>query len=172
MRNSHFLKLIYGLMLVMLSTAFVSCVDDNEDTEAPFLNISLTTLNFEESNGQPVEGGQDAFEISTNRKWRIVITEEDKKWVTLSQYEGEGSARIQVSVPGGEAREANIVVEMFNKVGPLMSETLTIKRGQIVPATLIYKETFGTKETKMPTTSIPLSTSTTDGTNPEKDRQR
>lgn len=148
MRNSHFLKLIYGLMLVMLSTAFVSCVDDNEDTEAPFLNISLTTLNFEESNGQPVEGGQDAFEISTNRKWRIVITEEDKKWVTLSQYEGEGSARIQVSVPGGEAREANIVVEMFNKVGPLMSETLTIKRGQIVPATLIYKETFGTKGDK------------------------
>ncbi|TYK33361.1 DUF5689 domain-containing protein [Bacteroides pyogenes] len=153
MRNSHFLKLIYGLMLVMLSTAFVSCVDDNEDTEAPFLNISLTTLNFEESNGQPVEGGQDAFEISTNRKWRIVITEEDKKWVTLSQYEGEGSARIQVSVPGGEAREANIVVEMFNKVGPLMSETLTIKRGQIVPATLIYKETFGTKGEKDPNTN-------------------
>lgn len=148
MRNLHFLKLIYGLMLVMISTAFVSCVDDNEDTEAPFLKVSLTTLSFEESNGQPSEGGQDAFEISTNRKWRIAIAEEDKNWVTLSQYEGEGSARIQVSVPGGEAREAIIAVEMFNKVGPLMSENVTIKRGQIVPATLIYKETFGTKGDK------------------------
>lgn len=33
MRNLNFLKLFYGLMLVMVSTAFVSCVDDNDDTE-------------------------------------------------------------------------------------------------------------------------------------------
>lgn len=43
MRNLNFLKLFYGLMLVMVSTAFVSCVDDNDDTEAPYLEVSPTT---------------------------------------------------------------------------------------------------------------------------------
>ena len=46
MRNLNFLKLFYGLMLVMVSTAFVSCVDDNDDTEAPYLEVSPTTLIF------------------------------------------------------------------------------------------------------------------------------
>ena len=54
MRNLNFLKLFYGLMLVMVSTAFVSCVDDNDDTEAPYLEVSPTTLIFG-LDGQPAE---------------------------------------------------------------------------------------------------------------------
>ena len=66
MRNLNFLKLFYGLMLVMVSTAFVSCVDDNDDTEAPYLEVSPTTLIFG-LDGQPANGSQASFDISTNR---------------------------------------------------------------------------------------------------------
>ena len=46
MRNLNFLKLFYGLMLVMVSTAFVSCVDDNDDTEAPYRECNLNSVWF------------------------------------------------------------------------------------------------------------------------------
>lgn len=97
MRNLNFLKLFYGLMLVMVSTAFVSCVDDNDDTEAPYLEVSPTTLIFG-LDGQPANGSQASFDISTNRSWKATV-KDDKSWVTLSKYEGEGSATIQVSIP-------------------------------------------------------------------------
>lgn len=143
MRNLNFLKLFYGLMLVMVSTAFVSCVDDNDDTEAPYLEVSPTTLNFG-LDGQPANGSQASFDISTNRSWKATV-KDDKSWVTLSKYEGEGSATIQVSIPENVNDEASVVIEISNKVGVLMSETVKITSGSIAPTELIYNETFGTK---------------------------
>lgn len=143
MRNLNFLKLFYGLMLVMVSTAFVSCVDDNDDTEAPYLEVSPTTLIFG-LDGQPASGSQASFDISTNRSWKATV-KDDKSWVTLSKYEGEGSATIQVSIPENINDEASVVIEISNKVGVLMSETVKITSGSIAPTELIYNETFGTK---------------------------
>lgn len=143
MRNLNFLKLFYGLMLVMVSTAFVSCVDDNDDTEAPYLEVSPTTLIFG-LDGQPANGSQASFDISTNRSWKATV-KDDKSWVTLSKYEGEGSATIQVSIPENVNDEASVVIEISNKVGVLMSETVKITSGSIAPTELIYNETFGTK---------------------------
>lgn len=143
MRNLNFLKLFYGLMLVMISTAYVSCVDDNDDTEAPYLEVSPTTLTFG-LDGQPTSGSQASFDISTNRSWKATV-KEDKSWVTLSKYEGEGSATIQVSIPENVNDEASVVIEISNKVGVLKSETVKIKSGEQAEAILIYQETFGTK---------------------------
>lgn len=143
MGNLNFLKLFYGLMLVMVSTAFVSCVDDNDDTEAPYLEVSPTTLTFG-TNGQPANGSQASFDISTNRSWKATI-KDDKSWVTLSKDKGEGSATIQVSIPEGINDEASVVIEISNKVGVLMSQTVTIKSGDLAPTAVIYNETFGTK---------------------------
>ncbi len=145
MRNLNFLKLFYGLMLVMLSTAYTSCVDDNDDTEAPFLEVSPTTLNFG-SDGQPANGSQASFTISTNRAWKATVPT-DKSWVTLSQEQGEGTATIEVSIPEGINDEATVTIEISNKVGVLMSEAVTIKSGNLEPTVLIYKETFGTEGT-------------------------
>lgn len=75
MRNLNFLKLFYGLMLVMVSTAFVSCVDDNDDTEAPYLEVSPTTLIFG-LDGQPANGSQASFDISTNRSWKATVKDD------------------------------------------------------------------------------------------------
>lgn len=148
MRNLNFLKLFYGLMLVMVSTAFVSCVDDNDDTEAPYLEVSPTTLIFG-LDGQPANGSQASFDISTNRSWKATV-KDDKSWVTLSKYEGEGSATIQVSIPENVNDEASIVIEISNKVGVLMSETVKISSGSVGPTEVIYNETVGDKAVSSP----------------------
>ena len=144
MRNLNFLELFYGLMLVMVSTAFVSCVDDNDDTEAPYLEVSPTTLIFG-LDGQPANGSQASFDISTNRSWKATV-KDDKSWVTLSKYEGEGSATIQVSIPENVNDEASVVIEISNKVGVLMSETVKITSGSVEPSVVIYNDNVGTIE--------------------------
>lgn len=148
MRNLNFLKLFYGLMLVMISTAFVSCVDDNDDTEAPYLEVSPTTLIFG-LDGQPANGSQASFDISTNRSWKATV-KDDKSWVTLSKYEGEGSATIQVSIPENINDEASVVIEISNKVGVLMSETVKITSGSVGPKEVIYTESVGTASLPSP----------------------
>lgn len=148
MKNLNFLKLFYGLMLVMVSTAFVSCVDDNDDTEAPYLEVSPTTLIFG-LDGQPANGSQASFDISTNRSWKATV-KDDKSWVTLSKYEGEGSATIQVSIPENINGNATIEIEVSNKVGVLMSETVTITSGSVGPTVEIYHETVGTTSVANP----------------------
>lgn len=135
-------------MLVMISTAYVSCVDDNDDTEAPYLEVSPTTLTFG-LDGQPVSGSQASFDISTNRSWKATV-KEDKSWVTLSKYEGEGSATIQVSIPENVNDEASVVIEISNKVGVLKSETVKISSGSVGPSEVIYNETAGDKAVSSP----------------------
>lgn len=142
MRNLTFLKLFLTTMFVMTTALFTSCVDDNDDTEAPYLEVSPTTLVFD-TDGAPVEGSQSSFEISTNRHWTATVMN-DVSWVTLSKMEGDGSATVQVSIPEGITDEAKVLIQMSNKVGVLMSQTVTIRSGNVLPETLIYTETFGT----------------------------
>ena len=146
MKNLNFLKLFFGTILLIATATFVSCVDDNDDTEAPFLEVSPTSLIFT-TDGVPAEGSQASFEILTNRHWTATV-KDDKSWVTLSATEGDGSATIQVSIPEGINDEANIDIQISNKVGPLMTETVKITSGNIVPAMVIYKETFGAGDKK------------------------
>ncbi|WP_139265200.1 BACON domain-containing protein [Bacteroides ihuae] len=148
MRNLNYLKLFIGLMLAMTATTFTSCVDDNDDTEAPFLEVTPANLAFD-TNGNPVEGSQAAFEISTNRHWTATV-KDDKSWVTLSKTEGDGSATVQVSIPENINDQASVVIQISNKVGPLMSETITIKSGNVTPTTVIYHESMGTTAVASP----------------------
>ena len=148
MKNLYFPKLFFGTMLLTVLMAFVSCVDDNDDTEAPFLEVSPTNLTFT-TDGVPAEGSQSSFEISTNRHWTATV-QDDKSWVTLSATEGDGSATIQVSIPEGINDEANIDIQISNKVGPLMSKTVTIKSGNIQPKVVIYHESVGSTAVTSP----------------------
>lgn len=90
----------YGLLLMVLTVSFTACVDDNDDTEAPYLEVDPTTLTFE-------NGGTQSFNISTNRPWNAAV-EDNTNWVTLSKTSGEGSTTVQVSVPEGTNGEANL----------------------------------------------------------------
>lgn len=42
----------YGLLLMVLTVSFTACVDDNDDTEAPYLEVDPTTLTFENGGTQ------------------------------------------------------------------------------------------------------------------------
>lgn len=142
MKNLTFLKLFVTTMFVMATALFAGCVDDNDDTEAPRLEVSPKTLVFD-TDGTPVEGSQSYFEISANRHWTATVLD-DKTWVTLSKMEGDGSDKVQVSIPEGITDEAKVLIQISNKVGVLMKEEVTIRSGNIVPAVVIYNETFGT----------------------------
>ena len=142
MKNVTFLKLFVTTMFVMATALFAGCVDDNDDTEAPRLEVSPKTLVFD-TDGTPVEGSQSYFEISANRHWTATVLD-DKTWVTLSKMEGDGSDKVQVSIPEGITDEAKVLIQISNKVGVLMKEEVTIRSGNIVPAVVIYNETFGT----------------------------
>lgn len=142
MKNLTFLKLFVTTMFVMATALFAGCVDDNDDTEAPRLEVSPKTLVFD-TDGTPVEGSQSYFEISANRHWTATVLD-DKTWVILSKMEGDGSDKVQVSIPEGITDEAKVLIQISNKVGVLMKEEVTIRSGNIVPAVVIYNETFGT----------------------------
>ena len=106
------------------------------------MEVSPKTLVFD-TDGTPVEGSQSYFEISANRHWTATVLD-DKTWVTLSKMEGDGSDKVQVSIPEGITDEAKVLIQISNKVGVLMKEEVTIRSGNIVPAVVIYNETFGT----------------------------
>ena len=46
MKNLNFLKLFLATIFVTTTALFTGCVDDNDDTEAPRLEISPKTLVF------------------------------------------------------------------------------------------------------------------------------
>ena len=146
MKNLNFLKLFLATIFVTTTALFAGCVDDNDDTEAPRLEISPKTLVFNDE-GFPVDGSQDYFEISANRKWTATVVD-DKTWVTLSKMEGNGSDKVQVSIPEGITDEATVMIQISNKVGVLLTEKVTIRSGNVVPKVVIYNETFGSAAPK------------------------
>ena len=148
MKNLNFLKLFFGIMLMMVSATFVGCVDDNDDTEAPYLEVSPTTLEFT-SNGVAAEGSQSYFEISTNRAWTAQVLG-DKSWVTLSAIQGDGNTKVNVSIPAGINDEATIEITISNKVGPLKKELVTIISGQVVEKETIYYTNIGDEAVSSP----------------------
>lgn len=141
MKKLNLLRLLFGTMLVFAATAFTSCVDDNDDTEAPYLEVSPATLAFD-TNGQAADG--DSFVIKTNRHWTATLNSEAATWITLSKYEGDGNSTVTVSIPAGSAMSGTVEVAISNQLGVLKSIPVTITRGEVLPEEVIYSETCGT----------------------------
>ena len=134
MKKVNSLKFWHELLFMLMMVSFTACVDDNEDTEAPYLEVNPATLTFE-------NGGVQTLEISTNRQWKATV--EDTDWISLSKTQGEGSDQIQVSVPEGTIGEAKINIIMSNRSGILKSATVNVKAGAVIESKLIYNETLG-----------------------------
>lgn len=134
MKKVNSLKFWHELLFMLMMVSFTACVDDNEDTEAPYLEVNPATLTFE-------NGGVQTLEISTNRQWKATV--EDADWISLSKIQGEGSDQIQVSVPEGTIGEAKINIIMSNRSGILKSATVNVKAGTVIESKLIYNETLG-----------------------------
>lgn len=134
MKQVNSLKFWHGLLFMLMMVSFTACVDDNEDTEAPYLEVNPATLTFE-------NGGVQTLEISTNRQWKATV--EDADWISLSKTQGEGSDQVQVSVPEGTIGEAKINIIMSNRSGILKSATVNVKAGTVIESKFIYNETLG-----------------------------
>ena len=147
-KNLKLLKFVAAFMFAIVSTTFTSCVNDNFDTEAPFLEVTPTQLTFG-NNGLPTENNQNSFIIKTNRPWKAIV-QDGKDWVTLSQTEGEGETTVYVSIPQGINDEASVLVQVSNKVGILLSQTVVIKSGKIEQASVIFNETTGSESVSSP----------------------
>jgi hypothetical protein len=72
--------------------------------------------------------------------------------LTLSETEGEGNAKIYLSVPAGTNDEATITIQISNKVGALAQEYVTVKAGSATSfeSEVIYNTTVGTTSVSSP----------------------
>lgn len=128
--------LLISAMMAFAALAFTSCVDDNEDNELPYLEVTPPAMSFN-ADGTAAAGSEIA--IKTNRPWRVTF-EKDVTWVRLSATEGTGSATLSVSVPASnEARETKVTIATYNAYGNLLTETVTITQGTVKPVELIFK---------------------------------
>lgn len=135
MNKINSLKSWHGLLLMlMMLVSFTSCTDDEQDSEAPYLEVNPSSLTFE-------NGGTQELEISTNRDW--VAEVEDAEWLSLSKTSGTGSEKIQVSVPEGTNGNTKINITISNQSGVLKSATVKVSAGAVVESEVLYNETVG-----------------------------
>lgn len=135
MNKINSLKSWHGLLLMlMMLVSFTSCTDDEQDSEAPYLEVNPSSLTFE-------NGGTQELEISTNRDW--VAEVEDAEWLSLSKTSGTGSEKIQVSVPEGTNGNTKINITISNQSGVLKSATVKVSAGAVVESEILYNETVG-----------------------------
>ena len=71
MKRSSLWNLFFGAMMAVVLTV-TGCVDDNEDKGAPYLEVTPTTLAFDEE-GQPADEWNGVFTVQTNRPWRATV---------------------------------------------------------------------------------------------------
>ena len=136
--------MFFGAMMAVVLTV-TGCVDDNEDKGAPYLEVTPTTLAFDEE-GQPADEWNGVFTVQTNRPWRATV-EEEQSWVRLSATEGEGDASIAVSMPASnQGRTAKVTFAIYNSYGDLQTQVVTVAQGEIVAPTVIFNETMGTAQ--------------------------
>lgn len=144
MKRSSLWNLFFGAMMAVVLTV-TGCVDDNEDKGAPYLEVTPTTLAFDEE-GQPADEWNGVFTVQTNRPWRATV-EEEQSWVRLSATEGEGDASIAVSMPASnQGRTAKVTFAIYNSYGDLQTQVVTVAQGEIVAPTVIFNETMGTAQ--------------------------
>lgn len=144
MKKLNLLKLFIVTMLAFAATAFTGCVDDNEDTELPYLEVTPTTLAFDAS-GAPAEGG-GKFIVKTNRPWQLIIDKKDE-WVRPSATSGKGSAEVSFNIPAeANGRMATLTFQVSNTYGPYLEQKVTVTQGEgSVSGEVIYATNIGTK---------------------------
>ncbi len=144
MKKLNLLKLFVVTLVTFAATAFTGCVDDNEDSELPYLQVAPTTLAFDAS-GKPAEGSTGKFVVKANRPWRLVIGENDN-WVRPSATSGKGAGEVSFNIEASaQGRTATLTFQLYNVYGSYKEQSVTVTQGDIAPPVIIYNETFGTE---------------------------
>lgn len=144
MKKFNFLKLFVSMTLAFAATAFTSCVDDNEDTELPYLEVTPEVLTFDEA-GLPTGEGDGKFIVKSNRPWTLTVETADQEWVRPSVTEGNGNGEVTFNLPEtSEGRTATLTFSLSNTYTVYKEQKVTIQQGNVITPELVYKETFGT----------------------------
>lgn len=154
MKKFNFLKLFVSMTLAFAATAFTGCVDDNEDTELPYLEVTPEVLTFDEA-GLPTGEGDGKFIVKSNRPWTLTVETADQEWVRPSVTEGNGNGEVTFNLPEtSEGRTATLTFSLSNTYTVYKEQKVTIQQGNVITPELVYMETFGTaggSETPYPT---------------------
>lgn len=144
MKKFNFLKLFVSMTLAFAATAFTGCVDDNEDTELPYLEVTPEVLTFDEA-GLPTGEGDGKFIVKSNRPWTLTVETADQEWVRPSVTEGNGNGEVTFNLPETrEGRTATLTFSLSNTYTVYKEQKVTIQQGNVITPELVYKETFGT----------------------------
>lgn len=145
MKKFNFLKFFVCMTLAFAATAFTGCVDDNEDTELPYLEVTPEVLTFDEM-GQPTGEGDGKFIVRSNRPWELTIETADQEWVRPSVTKGNGNGEVSFNLPEtSEGRQATLTFSLSNSYTVYKEQKVTIQQGNVITPELVYKETFGTE---------------------------
>lgn len=144
MKKFNFLKLFVSMTLAFAATAFTGCVDDNEDTELPYLEVTPEVLTFDEA-GLPTGEGDGKFIVKSNRPWTLTVETADQEWVRPSVTEGNGNGEVTFNLPEtSEGRTATLTFSLSNTYTVYKEQKVTIQQGNVITPELVYMETFGT----------------------------
>lgn len=149
MKKSIVWKMLFGVLTTAVLAVFSGCVDDNDDMGAPYLTVKPETLALD-AEGRPADEFGGAFVVETNRPWRAKV-EEEGKWLQLESASGTGNATVKVAAPQtNKGRSAKVTFEVYNSYGPLLTQTVTVTQGEVVPPALIFRETAGSESVASP----------------------
>ncbi|WP_418673840.1 DUF5689 domain-containing protein [Alistipes putredinis] len=149
MKKSSIWKLLFSALTVFAVAVFAGCTDDNDDMDAPYLNVTPENLTFD-AEGQPADEYNGTFIVETNRPWRAIV-EDGQTWVRLSATEGEGDTAVTVTVPASNiGQSAKVTFEVYNSYGALIQKDVNVLQGEVVPPTVIFNETAGSESVASP----------------------
>ncbi len=144
MKNTTFGKLLFGVMMLVSTFAMTSCVDDNDDKGMPFLELGAAELAFTN------DGGDAIFKVNSNRPWTATLGE-DSDWIVVDPMEGVGSTDVEISIPASNrGRVGTINFHVANTYDIFMTETVTIRQGEVAAIETLFAETVGTTSVSSP----------------------
>lgn len=122
-------KLLFGAWTVLAAGLFAACVDDNDDSGMPFIEVNPETLvcaldgNF--------EGGGNSFEVKSNRAWTL-IAETGSEWIEFAPKQGnEGTTKVELLVPSSnEGRVGTLTFQLANAYGVYMTQSVAVQQGE------------------------------------------
>ncbi len=144
MKRDLWSKLFVGTLMLFTAFAFTACVDDNNDTGMPYLELEAETLPF------TLEGGSASFTVETNRPWFLTL-DEGCDWLTVAPTMGEGTTDVEISLSEASyGRVATIDFHLANSYGVYITKSLQIHQGEVTPIETIFSESCGTASVSSP----------------------
>lgn len=135
MKQRFWIKVLFGVVLLLTTMSFVACEEDREEVGTPYLELDIEELPL------TLEGGNVHFTVLTNRPWQATLSE-GSEWIAMTPMQGVGRTEVELSIPASDYdRKGEVQFQIVDTAYEL--KTLVVKQGDVSKIGLIYSETFG-----------------------------